>query len=146
MTTFHLLPLLLDSEQLSATSAWELGQSEKYVSNSIFKAKEENGSFVVYLEKDKKRTKLETLSKFEFKKKYVKASLTSSPDVEGFLTYVSKNDVEAFQYEGDPVKVKTTKTTYTMNSGDYLVSITKGGAKMYSVMSEDEFESLFVKK
>lgn len=68
------------------------------------------------------------------------------PDAEGFTTYVDPNKVQAFQYQGDPVKVLLGKEGGArLSAGDYLVRSNDGNNFMYAVDRAAAFEATLTK-
>ncbi len=65
-----------------------------------------------------------------------------TPDAEGFTVYTDPQQVQAFKYGGDPVKVEVAKgKTVVMNKGDYLVRTVSGSKFDYTVEPASDFES-----
>lgn len=63
------------------------------------------------------------------------------PDAEGFTTYVDTDKVQAFQYQGDPIKVMLKDIGHRLNKGDYVIRTNDGNDFNYTVDSAPDFES-----
>lgn len=69
-----------------------------------------------------------------------------TPDAEGFVTYTDPTEVEAFKYDGEPIRVKLDDSqTVQMNKGDYLVRTVRGNNFEYNVEAASDFESTLKK-
>jgi uncharacterized protein YfdQ (DUF2303 family) len=88
------------------------------------------------------RRKLKKISEDELNKSFVKASETST-DAEGFDTYISNQQVEAFQYQGDSIVIKSDGNEATLEKSDYIVKKPVGTDFEFMVVHQSEFESKF---
>lgn len=67
------------------------------------------------------------------------------PDVEGFTTYVDPNQVQAFQYKGDPMKIMLGNTGARISNGDYLVRSNDGNDFEYAIEKASAFNATLTK-
>lgn len=89
-----------------------------------------------------RRKLVKKISEDELNKSFVKASDTST-DAEGFDTYISNQQVEAFQYQGDSIVIKSDTNEATLEKSDYIVKKPVGTDFEFMVVHQSEFESKF---
>lgn len=92
-----------------------------------------------------KRTPYGKYSQAELQKVLRPIRAGQKPDVEGFTTYVDLDTVDAFQYEGDPIKVLLGAIGRRLNNGDYVIRSNDGNDFEYTVDSASNFESTLQK-
>lgn len=81
----------------------------------------------------------------ELKKTLEPVRAGQKPDAEGYTTYIDPNQVEAFQYKGDPMKVMLGDTGARINNGDYLVRSNDGNNFEYAIEKASSFEATLTK-
>lgn len=92
-----------------------------------------------------KRTPFGKFTADELKKTLEPVRSGQKPDAEGFTTYIDPNQVEAFQYKGDPMKVMLGEVGARINNGDYLVRSNDGNNFEYSIEKASSFEATLTK-
>jgi hypothetical protein len=69
-----------------------------------------------------------------------------TPDAEGFTVYVDAESVEAFQYDGDPIKVVLgDEGGQRLSKGDYVIRTNDGNDFKYSIDKASSFEATLKK-
>lgn len=132
------------SSDVSLQSIW--GQNSDSISsfrpNAEYSVKKVGDQFEVNKVVQDRRKLIKKISEDELNKSFVKASETST-DVEGFDTYISNQQVEAFQYQGDSMVIKSDGNEATLEKSDYIVKKPVGTDFEFMVVHQSEFESKF---
>lgn len=144
----------LNEEALDTKKAEDLWADNKDASSYYTSSTQ----YVVRVIKDTSPTKYEAFSvdgdkrtpfgKFtadELKKTLEPIRAGQKPDAEGFMTYIDPNQVEAFHYKGDPMKVMLGEVGARINNGDYLVRSNDGNNFSYSIEKASSFEATLSK-
>lgn len=88
----------------------------------------------------------ELISKEGLAENYAPVRPHQKPDAEGFIKYISKRDVEAFQYEDDkPKHLAVGGKTLKFRKGDYLARYSDN-QKMVFVMDPSDFEAEYTEQ
>lgn len=148
---FQFLKMLIEQENVKPMKDfWEENKqnikSFNYDIVYLIKPSEKNHSlFDVYKETTNKNEFIGSIKKRELDDLFSIIDSNVGPDVEGFLAYKRNDDVEAFQYNGEDVKIQLTKdSVVTVQSKDYVVKTIKNHKTKYSVVDKDNFDSLMV--
>jgi hypothetical protein len=125
-------------------SIWEQNPDSisSFRPNVEFSVKKVGDQFEVNKVVQDRRKLIKKISEDELNKSFVKASETST-DAEGFDTYISNQQVEAFQYQGDSMVIKSDGNEATLEKSDYIVKKPVGTDFEFMVVHQSEFESKF---
>jgi hypothetical protein len=132
------------SSDVSLQSIWEQNPDSisSFRPNVEFSVKKVGDQFEVNKVVQDRRKLIKKISEDELNKSFVKASETST-DAEGFDTYISNQQVEAFQYQGDSMVIKSDGNEATLEKSDYIVKKPVGTDFEFMVVHQSEFESKF---
>lgn len=132
------------SSDASLQSIWEQNSDSisSFRPNVEFSVKKVGDQFEVNKVVQDRRKLIKKISEDELNKSFVKASETST-DAEGFDTYISNQQVEAFQYQGDSIVIKSDGNEATLEKSDYIVKKPVGTDFEFMVVHQSEFESKF---
>lgn len=132
------------SSDASLQSIWEQNSDSisSFRPNVEYSVKKVGDQFEVNKVVQDRRKLIKKISEDELNKSFVKASETST-DAEGFDTYISNQQVEAFQYQGDSIVIKSDGNEATLEKSDYIVKKTVGADFEFMVVHQSEFESKF---
>jgi hypothetical protein len=132
------------SSDVSLQSIWEQNSDSisSFRPNVEYSVKKVGDQFEVNKVVQDRRKLIKKISEDELNKSFVKASETST-DAEGFDTYISNQQVEAFQYQGDSIVIKSDGNEATLEKSDYIVKKPIGTDFEFMVVHQSEFESKF---
>ena len=132
------------SSDASLQSIWEQNSDSisSFRPNVEYSVKRVGDQFEVNKVVQDRRKLIKKISEDELNKSFVKAS-ESSTDAEGFDTYISNQQVEAFQYQGDSIVIKSDGNEATLEKSDYIVKKPVGTDFEFMVVHQSEFESKF---
>ena len=132
------------SSDVSLQSIWEQNSDSisSFRPNVEYSVKKVGDQFEVNKVVQDRRKLIKKISEDELNKSFVKAS-ESSTDAEGFDTYISNQQVEAFQYQGDSMVIKSDGNEATLEKSDYIVKKPVGTDFEFMVVHQSEFESKF---
>ena len=132
------------SSDASLQSIWEQNSDSisSFRPNVEYSVKKVGDQFEVNKVIQDRRKLIKKISEDELNKSFVKASETST-DAEGFDTYISNQQVEAFQYQGDSIFIKSDGNEATLEKSDYIVKKPVGADFEFMVVHQSEFESKF---
>jgi hypothetical protein len=132
------------SSDASLQSIWEQNSDSisSFRPNVEYSVKKVGDQFEVNKVVQDRRKLIKKISEDELNKSFVKASETST-DAEGFDTYISNQQVEAFQYQGDSIVIKSDGNEATLDKSDYIVKKPVGTDFEFMVVHQSEFESKF---
>ena len=132
------------SSDASLQSIWEQNSDSisSFRPNVEYSVKKVGDQFEVNKVVQDRRKLIKKISEDELNKSFVKASETSM-DAEGFDTYISNQQVEAFQYQGDSIVIKSDGNEATLEKSDYIVKKPVGTDFEFMVVHQSEFESKF---
>lgn len=132
------------SSDVSLQSIWEQNSDSisTFRPNVEYSVKKVGDQFEVNKVVQDRRKLIKKISEDELNKSFVKASETST-DAEGFDTYISNQQVEAFQYQGDSIVIKSDGNEATLEKSDYIVKKPVGTDFEFMVVHQSEFESKF---
>ena len=132
------------SSDVSLQSIWEQNSDSisSFRPNVEYSVKKVGDQFEVNKVVQDRRKLIKKISEDELNKSFVKAS-ESSTDAEGFDTYISNQQVEAFQYQGDSIVIKSDGNEATLEKSDYIVKKPVGVDFEFMVVHQSEFESKF---
>jgi hypothetical protein len=132
------------SSDTSLQSIWEQNSDSisSFRPNVEYSVKKVGDQFEVNKVVQDRRKLIKKISEDELNKSFVKASETST-DAEGFDTYISNQQVEAFQYQGDSIVIKSDGNEATLEKSDYIVKKPVGTDFEFMVVHQSEFESKF---
>ena len=132
------------SSDVSLQSIWEQNSDSisSFRPNVEYSVKKVGDQFEVNKVVQDRRKLIKKISEDELNKSFVKASETST-DAERFDTYISNQQVEAFQYQGDSIVIKSDGNEATLEKSDYIVKKPVGTDFEFMVVHQSEFESKF---
>lgn len=132
------------SSDVSLQSIWDQNSDSisSFRPNVEYSVKKVGDQFEVNKVVQDRRKLIKKISEDELNKSFVKASETST-DAEGFDTYISNQQVEAFQYQGDSIVIKSDGNEATLEKSDYIVKKPVGTDFEFMVVHQSEFESKF---
>ena len=132
------------SSDVSLQSIWEQNSDSisSFRPNVEYSVKKVGDQFEVNKVVQDRRKLIKKISEDELNKSFVKSSETST-DAEGFDTYISNQQVEAFQYQGDSIVIKSDGNEATLEKSDYIVKKPVGTDFEFMVVHQSEFESKF---
>ena len=122
--------------------------AKTFVTNTAYFVKKIDGGekYEVSTEEGTVRKAFATLTRSDLDASFTPARAKQTPDAEGYIQYRDNKDVEAFKFDGDPVKVNIDGTTSMLNKGDYLTRTAKGSAFAYEVKKAKNFDSAYIAK
>lgn len=122
--------------------------SKTYISNTVYSVKGIEGGkkFDVSTEEGSVRKPFATLSRIDLDASFTPIRPKQSPDAEGYTQYRDIDEVEAFKYEGDTIKVDLEGEVKLLSKGDYLVRKTEGDDFVYEVKTSKVFDSKYTTK
>jgi hypothetical protein len=135
-----------------ASDVWKEGKDETktFITTEVFYVREIKDSdptkYEVYSDKENKRKLVGKMDKEDLEASYVPVRATQSEDAEGYKMYRSSDEVEAFKYDGDTIKVDLEGQTSKLKKGDYLIRQSDENEFTYTVESAKYFEADYVEK
>lgn len=132
-----------------ASDVWKdhTKDAKNYISNQVYFVKPEGDKFVVTIEQNNKRKTFATLSKVELDKSFVEVRSNQTPDAEGYIQYRDVDQLEAFKYNDDTIKVELDNgDQLLLNLGDYLTRKANENDFDYEVMKSKDFETHYEQK
>lgn len=139
-----------DVELKQPEDLWDENEKDvkTFISDTVYDVKKLDGGvkYEVSVEQGTERKPFSTVSKQELDKSFVQTHPNSTPDAEGYVQYRSSAEVEAIQYDGEPVKVQIDGKAALLNSGDYLSRSVDGNDFKYEVRKAKDFEALYAEK
>ncbi len=139
-------------ETLLASDVWKDNKdsAKNYIPQGTFMVKKVKGSdpteYEVYSDASGTRKLVAKMDAEELEGSYVPVRSGQKEDAEGFTVYRAAEDVEAFKYSGDTIKVDLEGSTKTLNKGDYLIRQTEDDEFTYDVQAASDFEDAFAEK
>ena len=132
-------------EALSAEDVWgeNKGEAKTHISNTAYLVKQVNDKFEVSIDNGTKRKLFATLSKSDLDKSFVPVRAKQTPDAEGYTQYRDIDEVEAFKYTDDTIKVIIDGVSMIFNTGDYMIRKIDGSNFTYEVKKAKDFEAAF---
>jgi len=131
----------------SAENVWKASKdsAKTYISNTAYFVKQlkDDSEFEVMIDTAGKRKFFAKLSNIDLKKSFTPMRPNQTPDVEGYVQYRDIEQVEAFAYSEDTVKLNTDAL---LNKGDYLVRKIDGNDFIYEVQKARDFEASYSEK
>lgn len=137
-------------ETKDAEELWNDGNADTYVSTATYMVRPIKGTeptkFEVFSVIGDQRKPFGKFDAQELRQTLKPIRANQTPDAEGFVTYTDPTEVEAFKYDGEPIRVKLDDSqTVQMNKGDYLVRTVRGNNFEYNVEAASDFESTLKK-
>lgn len=135
-----------------ASDVWKENKdsAKTFVPQSVYMVKKVKGSdpaeHEVYSDVAGVRKLVATMDTEELEASYVPVRSNQKEDAEGFTIYRDADEVEAFKYDGDTIKVDLDGSTKTLKKGDYLLRQTEDDEFTYDVQSAKDFEDAFSEK
>jgi hypothetical protein len=133
-----------------ASEVWATGKdsTRTYISNTIYFVRKLDGGekFEVSTEEGTTRKTFATLSRIDLDKSFTPIRAKQTPDAEGYTQYRDVDEVEAFKYDEDTVKVDLEGSTALLSKGDYLVRAADGDNFVYSVKKAKDFDASYIEK
>lgn len=135
-----------------ASDVWKENKDsvKTFVPTAVYMVKKVKDSdpteYEVYTDKGGKRKLVGKMDSEELESNYVPVRSGQKEDVEGFTIYRDADEVEAFKFEGDTIKVDLEGSTKTLKKGDYLIRQTEEDEFTYDVQSAKYFEADYSEK
>lgn len=122
-----------------------------YVNARIFQVKkttDDDGDTVyeVYSDEEGYRELVGTYKEEDFNATFIPVRKNQKPDAEGFLLYRQEDEVEAFMYEGDTIRVDIDGDKEILRRGDYVIRSEKEDSFVYSIEKARFFEDDYREK
>jgi hypothetical protein len=132
-----------------ASDVWKdhKDDAKNYISNQVYYVKPDGDKFLVTIEQNNKRKTFATLSKVELDKSFVEVRPNQTPDAEGFIQYRYVDQIEAFKFDDDTIKVELDNgDQLLLNLGDYLTRKANENDFTYEVKKSKDFETHYEQK
>lgn len=129
-------------------TVWTEGKdkSKTYISNTSYYVRHnDDNKYEVTIEDGTSRKTFTTMSKVELDKAFVPIRAKQTPDAEGYMQYRTLEEIEAFVYQGDTIKIDA-GTELLLRKGDYLIKKPAGNVFQYEVKPAKNFESIYTAK
>jgi hypothetical protein len=138
----------IEVQQAADVWADNKDDAETYVSSTDYSVRKVEGGakYEVTIEAGSQRKPFATLSRVELDASFTPIRANQTPDVEGYTSYRSADELDAFKYNGDTVKVDLGTGQVLMNKGDYLIRKTKGNDFTYEVKKAKDFDTVYTTK
>ena len=122
--------------------------AKTYITDTVYDVRKLQGGvkYEVTIEDGTERKPFAMLTKADLDKSFTQIHPNSAPDVEGYIQYRSVDEVEAFKYTDDTVKVDVGGAAALINKGDYLIRTVDGNDFTYEVKKAKDFESTYTEK
>lgn len=122
--------------------------AETYISNTDYSVRKVDGGvkYEVTIEAGSQRKPFAVLSRAELDASFTPIRANQTPDVEGYTSYRSADELDAFKYNGDTIKVDLSTGQALLNKGDYLVRKTKGNDFTYETKKAKDFDTIYTTK
>ncbi len=132
-------------EVQSAENVWKenKGDAGTYISNTVYFVRPDGSKFEVTVEKNGKREPFATLSRIDLDKSFTPMRPNQNPDAEGFIQYRDVDEVEAFPFAEETLKLNT---GVLLRKGDFLVRKIDGDDFVYEVQKAKDFDAAYTKK
>lgn len=147
--------LILREEAIETKLASDIWKEAKdqvktYVTNATYLARKAKGSdpakFEVFQDINDKRKLVGKFEADEFEAAYIPVRANQPEDAEGYKMYRDAEEIEAFKYDGDTVKVDLEGQTGKLKNGDYLIRASEGDNFTYSIETAKYFDSDYTEK
>ena len=147
--------LSLREEAIEVVKAADLWKDNKdnvqtFVPNAVYSVKKVEDAtpteYEIYSDTSGKRKLVATMNAEELEDNYVPVRANQKEDAEGFTFYRDAEEVEAFKYEEDTVKIDLEGSTETLKKGDYLIRSAQDDEFIYSVQASKYFEDDYTEK
>jgi hypothetical protein len=132
-----------------ASDVWKDHKSDvkTFISNQVYFVKPADDKFIVTVEQNNKRKTFATLSKVELDKSFVAVRPNQTPDAEGFTQYRDVDEVDAFKFTDDTIKIELDNgDQLLLNLGDYLIRKANENDFTYEVKKSKDFETNYTQK
>ena len=137
-----------------AEEVWRDGKEEAgtYFPAAIYLVKKVEGTrpveHEVYSDIDGRRRLVDTLNSEDLEASYTPVRPNQKEDAEGFTIYREAEEVDAFKYKGDTIKVELEEggKKKTLRKGSYLLRRENEDSFSYEVQSAGDFEANFTEK
>jgi hypothetical protein len=139
----------LNEEEITVTAPEDVWAENKdsastYITNTVYDVKKLDGGqkYEVTVTDGSERKTFANLTKQALDQSFTQIRPNEKSDAEGYTQYRKVDEVEAFKYTGDTVKVNAV----LLSKGDYLIRSPKGDQFVYEVKKAKDFEASFTKK
>jgi hypothetical protein len=133
-------------ETKTAQELWDGASPKNYRNSTEYLVKQtKDGKYEAFKVVGDKRKPFGVFSSADLKKTLTPLHPNQKPDGEGFMVYVDADKIQAFQYDGDPVKLDLDgdgTDIVTLKSGDFVLRSVEGEDFVFSVESEASFKSM----
>jgi len=147
--------LTLREEAIEMKLASDLWKESKdvvktFVTNATYLARKIKDSdpakYEVFQDINNKRKSVGKFESDEFNDAYVPVRANQPEDAEGYKTYRDAEEIEAFKYEGDTIKVDLEGEVGKLKTGDYLIRASGGDNFTYSIETAKYFDTDYTEK
>lgn len=139
----------LNEEDITVTAPEDVWAQNKdsaktYISSTVYGVKKLEGGlkFEVTTTEGNERKPFANLTKLALDQAFTPVRPNQTPDAEGYSQYRKVDEVEAFKYTDDTVKLNGV----LINKGDYLIRIPKDDKFTYEVKKSKDFDTLYTEK
>lgn len=139
----------LNEEEITVTApedvwAQNKDSSKTYISSTTYGVKKLEGGlkFEVTTSEGNERKPFANLTKLALDQSFTPVRPNQNPDAEGYTSYRKVDEIEAFKYTADTVKLNGV----LISKGDYLIRTPKGDQFTYEVKKSKDFEASFTEK
>jgi len=133
-------------ENKSPESVWAENKdnAETFISNTVYYVKELDGGekYEITTVDGSERKQFGTVSRADLDKGFTPIRANDAADAEGYKQYRKVDEVQAFKYDGETVKVNGV----LISSGDYLIKMPKDDQFVYEVKKAKNFDLAYTKK
>lgn len=135
-----------------ASDIWKENKDKvkTFTTNAVYLARVKKDSdpkqYEVFQDINDTRKTVGTFDADEFDDAYVPVRANQNEDAEGFKLYRDVEEIEAFKYDGDTVKVDLEGETGKLKKGDYLIRSSEGDNFTYAIETAKHFETDYVEK
>lgn len=123
--------------------------AKTYITNTVYFVRKLDGGtkYEVTIEDGTTRKVFATMTRPELDKAFTPIRAKQTPDAEGYTQYRNLDEIEAFKYTDDTIKVEDEgRGTYLLNKGDYLLKMARDDIFIYEVKKAKDFETIYSPK
>jgi hypothetical protein len=145
----------LKEEAIAVKPASEVWADNKddaktYIANTVYFVRKLDGGtkYEITIEDGTERKSFATMTRVELDKAFTPVRAKQVPDAEGYVQYRNLDEIEAFKYTDDTVKVEDADSGMKslLGKGDYLLKKPQGDYFVYEVKKAKDFETNYSAK
>lgn len=135
-----------------AADVWKENKEDikTFVTNATYLARKVKNSdptrYEVFQDVNDNRKSVGKFDAEEFDAAYVPVRANQEEDAEGYKMYRDAEEIEAFKYDGDTIKVDLEGQVGKLKTGDYLIRASEGDNFVYSIESAKYFDTDYAEK